>query len=332
MAKIEVTYFYRENRVGNFSIENVFAQIINQIKDYVVVKKAIRSGNEPRLISILRVNRYSSQINHITGDVYYLALGLPSKTTILTIHDVGHYEMTLKGTKRLIYKWIWLSLPFRKAGHITAISNFTKTKLIKLFGINEEKIKVIYNPLPDGYHIIPKEFNKEKPVILQIGAGRNKNIEGLVEAVKGISCKLLLIGFPNKQIISRLNLNGTEFEYRSNLTAQELYTAYSEADLLFFASWYEGFGVPIIEAQAVGRPVITSNICSMPEVAGQGALLVDPGNIDSIREGILRIIHDPILRKNLIEAGLRNIQRFDREQIAAQYVALYKEVLTASKH
>ena len=93
-----------------------------------------------------------------------------------------------------------------------------------------------------------------------------------------------------------------------------------------FVSTYEGFGLPIIEANTVGRAVIAGNVSSMPEVAGDGALLVDPTDISAIRAGIKRIIEDPEFRTELIERGQQNARRFDPDTIAAQYLSIYREV------
>jgi glycosyltransferase involved in cell wall biosynthesis len=98
------------------------------------------------------------------------------------------------------------------------------------------------------------------------------------------------------------------------------------ADIIALASSYEGFGMPILEGQAVGRPVITSNILSMPEVAGNAACLVDPYDPSSIRQGILKIIQDAAYRDELVRKGFANVKRFDPQVIALQYLDLYKKV------
>jgi glycosyltransferase involved in cell wall biosynthesis len=93
-----------------------------------------------------------------------------------------------------------------------------------------------------------------------------------------------------------------------------------------FASTYEGFGMPIVEANATGRPVVTSNIGPMPEVAGSAACLVDPFDCSSIREGIVRVIGDADYRSHLVAGGFENVKRFQADVIAAQYAAVYREV------
>ena len=96
-----------------------------------------------------------------------------------------------------------------------------------------------------------------------------------------------------------------------------------------FASLYEGFGLPILEGQAVGRPVITSNLYSMPEVAGVGASFVDPYKIDEIATAVERIISDSDYRKNLIERGRDNVEKYSRHSVAVQYADIYRNIYAA---
>ena len=115
------------------------------------------------------------------------------------------------------------------------------------------------------------------------------------------------------------------------LTDLELVEAYRRCDMVVFASLYEGFGLPILEAQAMGRPVITSNFGAMKEAAGDGALLVDPYSVEAIREAVLRIKREPALREDLIAKGLRNAERFRAEAVAARYGELYRNLATADR-
>jgi glycosyltransferase involved in cell wall biosynthesis len=101
----------------------------------------------------------------------------------------------------------------------------------------------------------------------------------------------------------------------------------AKADLVAFVSTYEGFGVPILEAQATGRVVISGNISPLTEVSGGGALLVDPSNSDEIKKGILQITENETLRNNLIQIGLENVKKYSAKSVAAQYFELYKTII-----
>jgi len=112
------------------------------------------------------------------------------------------------------------------------------------------------------------------------------------------------------------------------LTDSELVEAYRRCDMVVFASLYEGFGLPILEAQAMGRPVITSNFGAMREAAGDGALLVDPYSVEAIRGAVLRIKNEPALREELVRKGRENVNRFRPEAVAMKYAEIYRKLAT----
>ena len=171
-----------------------------------------------------------------------------------------------------------------------------------------------------------RNINVKKPVFLIVGCAKNKNICRMLEAIKDIPCSLKIIGKPNeiqKKILKKYNIEYTSYTGLSN---NEMVEQYNQCDVLLFASTYEGFGMPILEAQAVGRPVITSNISSMPEVAGTGAQYVDPYDVESIKYAVLMIIENAELREKIVRAGFENIKRFDPKKIALKYLKLYNLV------
>ena len=96
--------------------------------------------------------------------------------------------------------------------------------------------------------------------------------------------------------------------------------------MVMFASLYEGFGLPILEGQAVGRPVITSKLYSMPEVGGDGGCYIDPHNVNDIRKAVERVISDEGFRKKLVFNGLKNVEKYKPSNIAGQYAELYRDV------
>ena len=167
------------------------------------------------------------------------------------------------------------------------------------------------------------------PRLLQVGTKDNKNLHRLFEALKGCKCHLHIIGPVNDDHRSLLKANKISYSQAENLSFEEVVDEYKKADIVTFVSTYEGFGLPIIEAQAIGRAVVTSNISPMKEVAGDGAVLVDPFSIDSIREGIITLIEKKELRLQLIEKGKLNIRRYSGDHVANAYLNVYDQLANA---
>lgn len=287
-----------------------------------------RSGARPDVLwhNGREAAREQSAINHITGDVHYIAPFLNKNTTILTIHDMGPL---FRGSRirRSILKFLWYSLPVRSARYVTVISSTTKEQLLKTVKVNPGKVRVIPNCVSDRFTYYPKAFSQLLPRILHIGTKENKNLERLIPALAGLSCHLHIIGPMNQQQLTLLGRYKVKYSNAADLSNEQVVEEYRQADIVSFVSLYEGFGLPIVEAQATGRPVLTSNLSSMPEVAGDGALLVNPYDINEIRLGIQRLIQEESLRQKLVEEGLENVKRFQPAAIAGQYAALYREVL-----
>jgi len=212
------------------------------------------------------------------------------------------------------------------ASFVTTISEAAKETIIRNLGFDPGTIVVIPVAVSDAFQPVSKEFNRIYPRILQVGTASNKNLVRAVEALQGIPCKLVIVGEINEHVRELIGQFEIDVENHMNLGAQELLQQYIVSDMVLFASTFEGFGMPIVEAQRIGRSVVTSNISSMPEVAGAGACLVDPLSVASIREGILKVIQDTRFRERIIADGFVNSQRFDPNEIAGQYLKIYQSL------
>ena len=324
-----INFFFRKAYPGYFSIESVFNNVIKDFSKDLSFKSITlpnyTSGIKNIIKNIAFAVKNQGSINHVTGDVNYISIFLNRKRTILTFHDLESI-LTQSIFKRIIFYIFWIWIPVKRLKYITVISEATKHKLIKLTRVNPNKIFVIYNGIPSEFVYTPKDFNKDCPTILQVGTTDNKNISRLLNAIKSIKCKLIIVGKLNDSLRELLVKNELNYTNYFNVSVDELVKIYKDSDIVTFISLFEGFGLPIIEAQATGRPVITSNLSSMPEIAGKGALFVDPYNVENIREGILELIQNEKLRMHLVEEGLSNIQRFKPELIAKMYMELYEKV------
>lgn len=285
-------------------------------------------GLWPRIASIVDAGRNAGAVNHVTGDVHFLALGLPGKNTVLTIHDCGILRRS-RGLKRALLKYFWYTLPMARCRVVTAISAATRNELIELAVAPAEKIRVIHDCVSPEFQASPAVFNRVRPTILILGTAPNKNLERLAAALEGFACLVVLVGRPTDNQRAMFLDRRIHLIELGDVNNSEILTAYQRCDLVLFASTHEGFGLPILEAQAVGRPVVTSNCSSMPEVAGDAACLVDPLDSRSIHAGIERVICDETYREQLINRGFENVRRFSATQIAAEYASLYREIATA---
>lgn len=324
---MRITYFFRPKQEGAHSIEILFKSITENLPSYVDSRFFICTQKWKRFHSFFQGRKHQSEINHITGDIHTIALFLSKKRTILTVHDIGRYDRDLKGLRKRIFKILWLDLPLRNVKFITTISDFTKNRLMQECHISADKIYVIPNPASTDFKASPKPYNAKEPCILQIGSGNNKNIFRLIDAVKNTKFKLLLIRKPSNELEILLKNEKIPYEWKHNLTRKEVYECFVACDIVFFASEYEGFGVPILEANAVGRPVLTSNLSSMPFVAGESAIQVNPFNKLEIKKALLDLHNNPALREELINKGFKNLERFSLKTITKQYMDLYHKIV-----
>jgi len=331
---LKVTLIFRKRLSLYNSIEELFGSILLKLQDKVSVgiQELRYPSNRPTYLlkNMMEASKYKGSINHITGDVHYVSLVLPGSKTILTIHD---YYSARRGSwfNQLFIRIFWYYLPAWKVRYITVISEWSKQELIKVIPFARRKIRVVPNPvmIPSGPY--DYTFNHERTDILMVGTKPNKNLEGMLAACRDLKCSLTILGKLSEEQMHLLEKYGIVYTHHFNIPYEKVIRLYRHSDLLFFASFEEGFGLPILEAQAVGRPVITSNRAAMPDTAGEGACLVDPYDVRSMRKGLLKVIEDGKYREELVQKGLENIKRFDPERIAGMYMELYEEIAQGSK-
>lgn len=322
---MKILYIYREKEKKEHSIEAVFDTISLQmeLKGHYVRKWYKPISWRQTFLEIYRLRKEKYDIYHITGDVNYLWIFFPWKRTTMTCHDIGMYKNNPKTIMRIMYVFVSFILSSIFLKKITAVSEYTKNDLVNILHINKDKIQVINNPLSLPLKKYEKKFNKDCPVILQIGTGWHKNLEGLIKSVRGIKCHLEIIGNPSEEDIRNLMKFGIDYSISSNISVDDIVRKYRECDILYFVSRSEGFGMPIIEAQTVGRVVLTSNLEPTKSVANGGALLFYPDDYQSIYYGILKVINDDNLRNRLIEKGYSNASKYSPLEISDFYEKLY---------
>jgi len=311
---MKVVFFFRKPFMHyHHSIEELFGNIMKylpkKINNSSYVMKWNSKGILRRLLIALDVITKQGDINHITGDIHFIAYFLSKKKTILTIHDLGILNRGNK-LKRKLIKFFWFTLPSMRVNKVTVISESIKNELIQHIPRVKDKVVVVHDCISTGIQFQPKKSLERKPILLQVGTMPNKNIENIIRAIDGLHVKILILGKLSDTYKILLENHNIDYENHYDLEYREVLDLYKRTDILLFASLYEGFGLPILEANAIGRPVITSNVASMPEVGGDAALYIDEE-----------------LRKSLIELGLQNVRRFSPESIASRYSELYEQVI-----
>lgn len=327
---MKVAYIFRHPGPARYSLERMWATFSKALPSDVTwsVFECPRMNASPADLAwnLKAVGALRADIYHIVGDVQYAALALPGDRTVLTVADCSLVNRA-SGWKKELFSKLWYEWPIRRCGGVTTISDFTARDVAALVPRAAGKIRTVYVPLPNGFGFRARPFQTDRPVVLQIGALWNKNLERVAEALSGMPCRLRIVGTLSDAQRGALARFGIDAEVLSDVPDSQMPGLYADSDLVVFASLYEGFGMPIIEAQASGRPVIAGDNSSMPEVAGPGACLVNSLDVQAIRQAILRVIQDGAYRDRLVSAGLENVRRFTPERIAGHYAALYRELL-----
>jgi glycosyltransferase involved in cell wall biosynthesis len=280
---------------------------------------------------------------------HYVLPPLVSCKSVVTIHDCVHlmFPQYLPNRLALAYARTSIALASRRATRVMTVSDSSKRDIVRLFGTDPDKISVIYNAYDERFGVEPREedvirvrerYQLHDEFVLYAGNVKpHKNLERLIEAfdivrARGLDhLKLVLIG---DEISKYAALRRAVHQHRLHkyvrflgyLPEETLAVMYRLAGVFVFPSLYEGFGLPPLEAMASGTPVVTSNVSSLPEVAGGGAILVDPYDPEAIADGIHRVLTDEALRRDLRRKGIARAHQFSWEASIRRVHDIYVEV------
>lgn len=292
---------------------------------------------------------------HCTGNTTPYFCSVP---IVQTLHDIIFMDPIPRNDNLYQrfgnhYRRRLVPLVTSKSESIITVSNYEKERIISRLSIDESKIEVIYNGINDKHFRIcdcPKEKARirlhyglpEKFILFLGNPSFRKNPTGVIEAYVMYASKvenpmpLVTPGLSEKYIMHELkNLNAS---YDPNLfitpgyiKEEDLPMVYGLSEVFLFPSHSEGFGMPVVEAMACGSPVITSKISSMPEIAGDAALLIDPLSPPTIAEALLEILGNEELRQEKIQDGLLNAKRFSWDITAEKVLGIYERILAPSR-
>lgn len=326
--KLKIVLIFDRPRESAFSIKEQFRIVANALSPSDSVVRFTLRGPRFILSDLYRLWRERADIYHITGNVYYLTPFLPRKRVVLTIADIGHFLYGLTGWRRKMYGLVWFWLPLRTAKAVTCTSENTRKDLIAHFAPRQLLATVIPCCVSPLFHASAEagQFKAENPEILQVGTASYKNVPRLVYALAGLRYTLLLVGRISPAIAQALREAGTRYENHVDLTLEEVAALYRRCDLVTFISTGEGFGVPIIEAQASGKPLVTSSVSPLRDVAGDGACLADPLDEYSMRAAVVRVIEDREYRDHLVQQGIRNSRKYQPGEVVSQYRKIYRQI------
>ena len=260
-----------------------------------------------------------------------------------SVHDVifMRYPQWYKWHDRLIYKQK-TEFACQAADAIIATSYQTKQDLIHFLDVPEEKIQVIYQPCNVGFSTKPtqeqqeeikKKYNLPAQFLLMVGnIEPRKNILNVINAVqsRNIDAPLVIVGKQSiyakelKSFIAQNNIKNVYFCH--NVCSLDLPTVYSLASVFVYPSFFEGFGIPIIEALSCGVPVIASKASCLVETGGNATLYVKPDSVEDITTAIKTILDDSIFRDEIIKKGEEQVKKFAPKTIAKEIMDLYKSI------
>ena len=287
---------------------------------------------------------------HLLHEPHYVLPPATRCRSVVTIHDCIHLMFPQYLPSRLAHVYARSSMwsAVHKSDRILTVSEASKRDILRFFGVDPGKVAVIYNAIDERFLAPPDERRMEQvrqryqldhPFLLYVGNIKpHKNVERLIDAfgrarAKGLDdLRLIIIGdeiskYPAlRQAVHRHRLD-KYVRFHGFQPYDTLAAFYRLARAFVFPSLYEGFGLPPLEAMACGTPVVTSNVSSLPEVAGGAAVLVDPYDAASIAEGIVSAVGDETLRTHLIERGLARAREFSWAQSVSAIHRIYMDVL-----
>ena len=335
-GNFNAAWVMRKSRsLGNFSIETSYRTMheawpADEAAPHIHVASRFTAGLMDRWRIWKETKALTQDLIHITGDIHFTAIRLSNKPVVLTIHDLGMLDEG-DALKRWLKKKFWLDLPLRSCDRLIAVSERTKEDILSRIDYPADRITVIPSVISPTYRRRGAEPDNSQPRVLHIGLADNKNLDRHAAALEGLGVHLRIIGEPSEAQHVMLQRHGIDYSNASRLSEEELQQEYAKSDVLLFCSTLEGFGMPIIEAQTIGLPVITSALAPMDDTAGGAAVLADPLDVSDIRRAVQSVIGNDALRQELTEKGFANAERYSAATAARRHAEVYADLMAEWK-
>ncbi|MBN1814158.1 MAG: glycosyltransferase family 4 protein [Anaerolineae bacterium] len=294
------------------------------------------------------VRRLDLDVVHDPTGVMPFLFGTAGARTVVTVHDVFAWSCPGNSTllDTLIYRW-WLPHLLPRADAVITDSHASQADIYRFFKVTPGKVHVVAAGIGAVFQPASSEqirrvrgiYNLPDRYLLFVGSvEKRKNLRGLLHAYVHLReqdnhLPLVIVGARGPgaraivQLVHELDLT-KDVILAGYVLDSDLPALYSGADLFVFPSLYEGFGLPPLEAMACGTPVVTSSTSSLPEVAGDAAILVDPTDVEGLADAMQRVLADRDLQMDLRQRGLKRAAEFTWERTACETVHLYREVLS----
>ncbi len=334
---IEFFYGYYSKNL----IEPSMKPQLKTLKSFIVKNRLIKKSVRRLLFFFSKIS--AKQYNLYWQPNFIPNGGVKADKIVTSVHDFSfihyrdfHPKERIEHIERYFFKNV------AKSDMIITGSHYSKEEIVNYLNFSEEKIEVIYHGIDHNLFKIYQEpkvdFELPKKYILSVGSIEpRKNLIGLLKAYALLDdelkaeYKLVLVGFKgweNREIMKIIKENERSIFYLGFISDEELAKVYNLASLFVFPSFYEGFGLPPLEAMACGTPVISSNASSLPEVGGDAVVYCDPNSSLDIKEKISIVLNDKNLQKEMIDKGLKQAKKFSWEKSAKEHTRVFNEVLS----
>lgn len=313
---------YDARWIGNHGIGR-FADELQRRLEGLILFDAQRRPWHPLDPLLLGATLWKSRPSLFFSPGYNSPMGWPGQF-IFTLHDLNHLCVpeNSNSLKRAYYQYV-IKPACHRAAFVLTVSEYSRSEIAAWSGVEYNRIVNVGNGVGAPFGATGDQYQPGYPYLLYVGSRKpHKNLFRLLQAyaMSGAPRELRLIvsGSSDSHTamqVDRLGLRESVVFMEMN-SAEFLATVYRGATAFLFPSLYEGFGLPPLEAMACGTPVMTSNVCSLPEVVGEAAVLVNPRSVEEIAGGITRIIADSNLRARLRERGLKRAALFSWDETA----------------